>query len=71
MEKPQLGRFYLPPKIHKCRSNQPGCPVIPTSGAATTENISSFIDFHLKTIIPTISHILEDTRDFFMIKSTL
>ena len=28
------------------------------------KNISSFLDFHLKTIIPTIPHILEDTRDF-------
>ena len=28
MKKLQLGRFYLFPKIHKWRSNVPGCPVI-------------------------------------------
>ena len=63
MKKPQLGRFYLLPKIHKRRSNVPGRPVISNNGTAT-ENISSFFDFHLKTIIPIIPHILEDTRDF-------
>ena len=39
MEKTQLGRFYLIPKIHKCRSNVPGCLVIPNNGTAT-KNIS-------------------------------
>ena len=29
-----------------------------------TENISMFLDFHLMAIIPTIPHVLEDTRDF-------
>ena len=43
--------------------NVPGRPVISNNGTAT-ERISSFLDFHLKNIIPTIPHILEDTRDF-------
>ena len=28
------------------------------------ENISAFLDLHLENIVSTISHILEDTRDF-------
>ena len=56
MKKTQLGRFCLLPQIHKPRSNLPSYPVISTSGTAT-DNISSFLDFHLKTIIPTMYHI--------------
>ena len=58
-----MGRFYLLPKIHKRTENVPGRPVISNNGTAT-ENISAFLDFHLKGILPTIPHILEDTRDF-------
>ena len=43
----------------------PGRPVISDNSTAT-KNISSFLDFHLKTIIPTIPNILEDTRDFLL-----
>ena len=63
VKKPQLGRFYLLPKIHKGTMNVPGRPAISNDGTAT-ERISSFLDFHLKNIIPTIPHILEDIRDF-------
>ena len=64
VKKPQLGRFYLLPKIHKRTMNVPGRPVISNNGTAT-ERISSFSDFYLYyNIIPTIPHILEDTRDF-------
>ena len=63
VKKPQLGRFYLLPKIHKRTINVPGRPVISNNGAAT-ERISSFLNFYLKYIIPTIPHILEDTTDF-------
>ena len=49
--------------MHKRRSNVPGRPVISSNGTAT-KNISSFLDFHLKTIIPTAPHILEDTKHF-------
>ena len=62
MEKPQLGRFYLLPRIHERTSNVPGRPVISNNGTAT-ENISAFLDYHLKNIVSTIPHILEDTRD--------
>ena len=47
MKNPQLGRFYLLPKIHKRTSNVPGRPVISNNGIAS-ENISAFLDFHLK-----------------------
>ena len=47
IEKPRLGRFYLLPKIHKRTSNVPGHPMISNNGTAT-ENISAFLDFHLK-----------------------
>ena len=43
--------------------NAPGRPVTSNNGIAT-ERICSFLDFRLKNIIPTIPHILEDTRDF-------
>ena len=62
-KKPRMGRFYLLPKIHKRTSNVPGCPVISNNGTAT-ESISAFLDFHLKNIVSTIPHILEDTRNF-------
>ena len=61
MKKPQLGRFYLLPKIHKRTLNVPVRPVISNNGTAT-ENISAFLDFHFKNIVSTIPHILEDTR---------
>ena len=59
MKKPQLGRFYMLPKVHKRRSNLPGSPLNSNNGTAT-ENISLFLDFYMKTIIPTIPH----TTDF-------
>ena len=63
VKRPQLGRFYLLPKIHKRKTNVLGRSVISNNQTAT-ENISSFLDFHLKNIVPTIPHILEDTKDF-------
>ena len=55
MKNPQLGRCYLLLKIHKRTSNIPGRPVISSNGTAT-ENISAFLDFHLKNIVSTIPH---------------
>ena len=39
--------------------------MISYNGTAT-ENISAFLDFHLKKIISTILHILEDTTGFLL-----
>ena len=61
INKPQFGRFYLLPKIHKRFNNVPGRPVISNCGTVT-ENISEFLDFHLKQLIPFQSQILEDSR---------
>ena len=46
---PKLGSFYLPPKIYKRLQNVPGRPVISNSGYYT-ENISAFLEFHLKPL---------------------
>ena len=54
---------FLLPKIHKRMTNVPGRPVISNNGTST-ENISSYLDYHLKSLIPNVPHILEDTRDF-------
>ena len=40
VKNPQLGRFYLLPKIYKRMTNVPGRPVISNNGTST-ENISS------------------------------
>ena len=58
-EKTQLGRYYLLPKVRKRRPNVPGRPINSNNDAAT-DNVSSFLDFYLKTIIPIIPH----TTDF-------
>ena len=62
IKRPQLGRFYLP-KIHKRTKIVPGRPVVSNNGTAT-ENISAYLDFQLKSLVPKIPHILEDTYDF-------
>ena len=46
---PRLGRFYLLPKIHKRLHNVTGRPVISNS-SYFAENISSFLNFHLKLL---------------------
>ena len=46
---PKFARFYLLPKIHKRLHNVPGRPVISNCGYYT-ENISSFLDYHLQPL---------------------
>ena len=58
-----IRQIDLQPKIHKRTSNVPGQTVVSNDGTAT-KNVSAFLDFHLKTIVPTVPHNLEDTRDF-------
>ena len=60
---PKLGRFYLLPKIHKRLHNVPGRPVISNSGYYT-DNISSFLDFHLKPLPQKVMSYIEDTNYF-------
>ena len=44
-------------------TNIRGRPVTSNNGTST-ENISSYLDYHLKSLIPNVPHILKDTRDF-------
>ena len=60
---PKLGRFYLLPKIHKRLQNVPGQRVISNSGYCT-ENISAFLEFHLKPLAQKVKSYIKDTNDF-------
>ena len=55
-------RFYLP-KIHKRLYNVPRRPVISNCGYYT-ENISSFLDFHLQPIAKKVKSYIKDTNEF-------
>ena len=70
IKRPQLGRFYLLPKIHKRTTSVPGRPVISNNSTAT-ENISAFLDFLLNPLVTKEPHILEDTRDFLSRKTEI
>ena len=63
IKRPQLGKFYLLSKIHKRTPSVPGRPVI-SNNSTVTENISAFLDFHLKPLVTKVPHSLEDTLDF-------
>ena len=60
---PKLGRFYLLPKIHKRLQNVPGRPVILNSGYYM-ENISAFLEFHLKPLAQKVKSYIKDTNNF-------
>ena len=63
VKEPKFGRFYLLPKIYKRLHNVPGKPVISNSGFYT-ENISAFLDFHLKHIATKGKSYIKDTNYF-------
>ena len=65
VERPKLGRFYLLPKIHKRLYNVPGRPVISNS-SFYTENISAFLDSHLKPLARQVKSFVKDTNDFLL-----
>ena len=59
-------RFYQIFKVHKSHapgSLPPGRPIISGNGSIT-ENISRFIDFHVKGLVPDIDSYLQDTPHF-------
>ena len=60
---PKLGRFYLLAKIPKRLYKVPGRPVISNSGYYT-ENISTFLEYHLKPISQKGKSYIKDTNDF-------
>ena len=63
-------RFYLLPKIHKRLYNVPGRPVISNCGYYT-ENIFSFLDFHVQPIAKNVKSYIKDTNDFLKQLSSL
>ena len=63
MKDPKFARFYLLPKIHKRLHNVPGRPVIFNSGYYT-ENISSFLDHHLRPLAQAVKSYINDTNEF-------
>ena len=60
---PKFARFYLLPKIHKRLHDVPGRPVISNCGFYT-ENISSFLDFHLQPLAQKVKSYIKDTNHF-------
>ena len=60
---PKFVRFYLLPKIHKRLHDVSGRPVI-SNCSYYTENISSFLDFHLQPFAREVKSYIKDTNDF-------
>ena len=60
---PKFARFYLLPKIHIRLHNVHGRPVISNCGYYT-ENISSFLDFHLQPLAKIVESYIKDTNHF-------
>ena len=60
---PKFARFYLLPKIHKRLHDVPGRPVISNCGYYT-ENISSFLDYHLQALAQKVKSYIKDTNHF-------
>ena len=60
---PKFARFYLLPKIQKRLYDVPGRPVISNCGFYT-ENISSFLDFHLQPLAQKVKSYIKDTNHF-------
>ncbi|XP_071493045.1 uncharacterized protein [Diadema antillarum] len=54
-------RFYLLPKIHK--PGNPGRPILSGNGSPT-ENISLFVDHHIKPLVSLAPSYIHDTPDF-------
>ena len=63
MKDPKFARFYLLLKMHKRLHDVPGQPVI-SNCDYYTENISSFLDFHLQSFAREVKSELKETNDF-------
>ena len=61
---PKFAHFYLLPKIHKRLHDVPSRPVISKCGYYT-ENISSFLDFHLQPLAQDVKSFIKNTNDFW------
>ena len=60
---PKFARFYLLPKIHKRLHDVPGRLVISNCGYYT-ENISSFLGYHLQPLAQKVKSHIKDTNHF-------
>ena len=60
---PKFARFSVLPKIHKRLHNVPGRPAISNCGYYT-ENISSFLDYHLQPLAKKVESYIKDTNHF-------
>ena len=65
-----FARLYLLPKIHKRLHDVPGRPVISNCGYYT-ENISSFLDYHLQPLAQKVKSYIKDTNHFLNRLSSL
>ena len=63
VEVSKIARFYLLPKIHKRLHNVPGRPVI-SNCSFYTENISSFLDYHLQPLAQKVKSYIKKTNYF-------
>ena len=63
VKQPKFALFYLLLKIHKRFDDVPGLLVISNCGYYT-ENISSFLDFHLEPLARAAKSYIKDTTDF-------
>ena len=60
---PKFACFYWLPKKHKWLHDVPGGPVISNCGYYT-ENISSFLDFHLQILAQEVKSYIKDINKF-------
>ena len=60
---PKFVRFYLLPKIHERLHDMSEGPVISNCGYYT-ENISSFLDYHLQPLAQKMKSYIKDTNHF-------
>ena len=58
-----LGKMYLPPKIHKRLSDVPARPVISNCGMPT-EKVSEFLDYELKPVMQKGKSYIRDSGHF-------
>ena len=60
---PKFARFCVLPKVHKRLYDVPGRPVI-SNCSFYTENIFSFLDFHLQPLAQKVKSYIKDTNHF-------
>ena len=62
-DEPKPGRLYGLAKDHKEYENIPPFRPIVSGSGSLTENISKYVDFHAKPLVPALPSFIEDTPD--------